>query len=83
MIGAGSKRAFKEHGYKIPKDVAFIGFDNAFPSNLTSPQLTTIDVQKQVMGKLAVDRLVYILSETNTVPVKIQLLTSLKEGASL
>lgn len=77
MIAIGAMRAFKKYGYRIPKDVAFIGFDNAYPNGIISPPLTTIDVPKQAMGRLAVERLIYIMSDDTAVPVKTELLTSL------
>lgn len=83
MIATGAMRAFREHGYRIPQDVAFVGFDNAFPENVISPPLTTINVPKQVMGSLAVERLVTIISRFYSIPVKTQLLTTLISRSSL
>lgn len=83
MIAVGAMLAFKEHGYEIPRDVAIIGFDNAYPENLIKPALTTIDVPKQAMARLAVERLIKVMSEVQNVSLKIQVMTSLIERDSL
>ena len=58
QMGIGAMRALKEAGIDIPHDVAVMGADNVFPSTLTSPALTTIDVPKFRMGYEAVRMLV-------------------------
>lgn len=83
MIAVGAMMAFKEHGYNIPKDVGIIGFDNAYPENLTSPSLTTINVPKQALARHAVERLMRIMLDPQITPAKIQVMTSLVERESL
>jgi len=83
MIAVGAIRAFKEHGYRVPDDVAFVGFDNTFLCESTDPSLTTINVPKQAMGRLAVERLVTIISGNSCAPIKTELLTSLIKRHSL
>lgn len=46
-------------GYKIPDDISIIGFDNIELCERVTPQLTTIDVKKEIMGQKAVRRLLY------------------------
>ncbi len=80
LIAAGAVKAFKEAGYRIPEDIAVIGFDNTSLCELLDPPLTTINVPKQAMGKLAFRRLLELLSsETGEVktPVKTAVMTSL------
>ena len=36
---------FKEHGFKIPEDIALIGHDNSIFSLCSQPELTTIDTK--------------------------------------
>lgn len=62
LIAAGAMKAFKEAGYKIPQDVAIIGFDNTSVCELLDPPLTTINVPKLSMGKMALMRLNEIIS---------------------
>ena len=44
-------------GIKIPDDVSIIGFDDIPMSQLVLPALTTMSVDRKLMGKLAVDAL--------------------------
>lgn len=49
--------ALLRFGYRIPQDVSVIGFDDSCISTTRTPPLTTMQVQKQRLGALAVDRL--------------------------
>ena len=53
-IALGVMKALKEKRYKIPRDVSIIGFDDISYSSVSSPALTTIHVQRKVLGKQAV-----------------------------
>ena len=48
--------------YTIPNDVAICSFDNAEFSNLMVPKITSVDIQKEYLGKKAVDILLWRLS---------------------
>lgn len=49
--------ALLRFGYRIPQDVSVIEFDDSSISTTRTPPLTTMQVQKQRLGALAVDRL--------------------------
>lgn len=86
LIAAGAMKAFREAGYKIPEDIAVIGFDNTSLCELLEPPLTTINVPKQDLGRLAVLRLHRILSSEIgpfKVATKIAVRTSLVRRASV
>ncbi len=72
IIACGSLKGFSEKGIRVPEDVSLIGFDNLPISAMTTPGLTTVDVCKVRMGKMAVqllsDRITNITSEP---PVKV------------
>ncbi|MDB5055971.1 MAG: LacI family transcriptional regulator [Bacilli bacterium] len=53
LLAIGAMRALKQHGYRIPEDVAIIGCDDIEASRYTSPSLTTIKQNKEKIGKLA------------------------------
>lgn len=53
--------ALKELGYKIPNDIAIVGFDDIVLSSLIEPKLTTVRVEKDFMGRKAIDRLLWRL----------------------
>lgn len=86
LIAAGAIRALKEAGYRIPEDIAVIGFDNTSLCELLDPPLTTVNVPKQAMGKLAFRRLQLLLSTESPdlkTPVKIAVRTSLVRRKSV
>lgn len=63
LIAANDESAFdvidicREIGLRIPEDISLIGFDDVSFSAHTHPPLTTIRVDKEYMGRLAVRRL--------------------------
>lgn len=83
LIAVGAMKALKEYGYRIPEDIAIVGFDNIPMSTIIEPALTTIHVPKQYMGKIAVQRLITLLTEKGTQPVKIEISTQLVERKSV
>lgn len=77
LIAAGAIKAFREMGYKIPEDVAVIGFDNMPICSYVEPAITTVNVPKQYIGEIAVQRLTDIISSKEFFPVKIEVSTNL------
>jgi LacI family transcriptional regulator len=53
----GIMDAAKNHGIKIPQDMAIIGYDDIYISNLTSPALTTVRQPIAQMGMRSFDLL--------------------------
>ena len=83
LIALGAIRALKEASYRIPEDVAVVGFDDIPLCEYTDPPLTTIEVPKHYMGETAAERLVRLMEETPSYPLKIQVSTSLKRRKSV
>ncbi len=52
-MAIGAIKALKEKDYKIPEDVAVVGYDDIEFAKYVSPSLTTIRVNQYNMGKLA------------------------------
>ena len=77
LIAAGAIKAFKEAGYRVPDDVAVIGFDNMPLSTFIDPTLTTVHVPKQYMGMMAAKRMAELLLSKTSNPVKIEVSTTL------
>ncbi|WP_027955803.1 LacI family DNA-binding transcriptional regulator [Halobacillus kuroshimensis] len=75
-MGIGAIRALKEQGYKVPEDVAIVGFNDIEMAEYSSPPLTTIHVHTEEMGrtgvKLMMDRL-----KGRRIPMKVTLPTHL------
>ena len=57
VITYGCIKAFREFDIRIPKDLSIVGFDNLPMSATMDPPLTTIDVSKQTIGRLAINLL--------------------------
>lgn len=77
LIAVGAMKAFKECGYKIPEDIALIGFDNLPVSTVIEPALSTIHVPKQYMGESAAARLISLMNNPGQPPVKTEVGTTL------
>ncbi|MBA4688683.1 MAG: LacI family DNA-binding transcriptional regulator [Candidatus Galacturonibacter soehngenii] len=83
LIAIGAMKAFQKMGYKIPEDVAIVGFDNLPMTSYIEPSLTTIHVPKQYMGEMAASRLIEIIHAKNFVPIKLEVSTSLIKRRSI
>ena len=60
LIAIGTIQALREKGYRVPEDVAVMGFDDLPVADLEDLKLTTMQVPKLYMGKAAVERLIQI-----------------------
>lgn len=58
LIAYGAIKALKEYGYKVPDDISIIGFDDRPICTLIEPNLTTINVPKDIYGNVAVEILI-------------------------
>jgi len=69
-IALGSMKALIEKGYRIPDDISLIGFDDISYSSISFPALTTVHVQRDVIGKQAVYQLKQLIREPDFKPMK-------------
>jgi LacI family transcriptional regulator len=58
IIAVGCLKAFSESGIKVPQEISVIGFDNLPMAAISDPPLTTIQVSKAQIGRMAVQLLV-------------------------
>ena len=77
LIAIGAMKAIKEAGYRIPEDIAVIGFDKLPFAAVFEPALSTVNVAKQYMGAAAAQRLISLIREPGQPPVKTELATTL------
>jgi LacI family transcriptional regulator len=70
-------KALNSLNLRIPQDISIIGFDDIDFSQNISPALTTMRVQKETMGKKAVEKLVNLINNPNTLCEKLLLSTEL------
>ncbi|OBZ19380.1 hypothetical protein A8L34_07715 [Bacillus sp. FJAT-27264] len=57
-LAIGAIHAIKEAGLRVPEDVAIVGFNDIDMAEYTSPPLTTIRSQPELMGRMAVKLLI-------------------------
>ena len=72
----GVMKALHKHGFRIPEDVAVIGFDDLGFAPFLNPPLTTVRAPTESVGKIAAERLFGLLEnqpseETVVLPTEI------------
>ena len=77
LLAAGAIAALREAGYRIPEDVAVVGFDDMPLCESLAPPLTTIRVPKRDMGEIAVQRLAQRIERPEQPPLKSEVSTAL------
>jgi len=55
ILAAGAVKQCQNNGINVPKDVSVMGFDNLEIAELTTPDLTTLEVPARAMGVHAAD----------------------------
>ncbi len=68
IIAAACIRALKTKGYKVPRDVSIIGYDDMPICTMVDPTLTTIRVMKTQMGSAAMNILHNRITEPENLP---------------
>lgn len=69
-MAVGALKAIHGHSeLKIPADISVVGFDDISWATTTHPNLTTVRVDKQLIGRMAVQRLVARLNDPRHTPM--------------
>lgn len=76
-LAVGAMQAIQEAGLRIPEDISVIGFNDVSIAKYVSPALSTIKVETEWMGELAVSTILELAKEFSPVPRKIMLGTKL------
>ena len=63
QMAVGAMKALFEAKKRIPEDIKIIGYDDVFISSILEPSLSTIQVQKYLMGKNAAELLLTQIEE--------------------
>ncbi len=84
IIACGCLRAFKESGISVPDDVSIIGFDDLPLAAVADPPLTTIQVSKAHIGRMAIQLLTTrIRNDAEIPPIKVLISGKLVERQSV
>jgi len=85
-LAIGCMKYCKEHGIRIPDNIALAGFDDIETSSHLEPRLTTVRVFKEEIGKLAAEHLIDIIKSKSpavvTIHVPVELIVRESSGAS-
>lgn len=72
-VAMGVLKALDEAGIHVPNDLSLIGFDNIEATAFTKPALTTIDIPKKDLGRLAVKTLLDRIESKRAFPISVRL----------
>jgi DNA-binding LacI/PurR family transcriptional regulator len=61
-MALGVLKALSEHGISVPEDVSVVGFDDMSEARYFQPALTTIRLDFDEVGRVAVDRLLQLMA---------------------
>ncbi len=53
LFAISALKTIKELGLNVPEDISLVGFDNTIESSIVSPEITTVDIPREAMGKEA------------------------------
>jgi DNA-binding LacI/PurR family transcriptional regulator len=65
LVAIGAYRGVRDEGLQVGKDVAIVGFDDIFLTEIVQPTLTTIHQPLDQMAKLAVSHLLAMVDSSN------------------
>jgi LacI family transcriptional regulator len=77
LIAIGAMKAFKQRGYRIPEDIAIVGFDNISEGQVMEPALTTVNIPRTYMGRVAVRCLINAIQDGVPHHIKVEVSTDL------
>ncbi|MEG0275720.1 MAG: LacI family DNA-binding transcriptional regulator [Coprobacillus sp.] len=75
--------ALTQMGYKIPDQIGVVGFDDTPLCEKAIPQITTVQVQKELMGQVAVSNLIDRIHRNDNTPMTLLLSVKIVERTSL
>lgn len=72
-IALGVLKALQERGFAVPQEISLIGFDDIPYASISTPALTTVHVQRGIIGRQAVLQLLQIMADPGFAPLKTQI----------
>ncbi|HLZ64493.1 MAG TPA: LacI family DNA-binding transcriptional regulator [Ktedonosporobacter sp.] len=83
LAAMGVERALQEAGLRIPQDVSLIGYDDISLAAFAVPPLTTVRVECEELGMLAVRRLLERVANPHLSPIRVEIFSRLIERQSV
>lgn len=71
ILAVSLERVCMQHGFSIPEDISILSFNNSLFARLTSPQLTSIDVNSFQLGIEAASQVINHIENPNLMATKI------------
>ena len=62
-MALGALKALREAGLNVPEDISLVGFDDIDLVEHLVPALTTVRVNKEILGSVAVQRLLFLIGQ--------------------
>lgn len=62
-MAMGAMKILREKDFRIPDDVAVMGYDNIETSNITTPALTSIDIRAVELGEKSAALLIEMITQ--------------------
>ena len=63
LLAIGAMQAIKEHGLRVPEDIAVVGFDDIEAASLVEPALTTVRQPLDEIGQVACKMLLQLIND--------------------
>jgi DNA-binding LacI/PurR family transcriptional regulator len=79
----GVARAVQEANLRIPQDISIVGYDDLPMAEFMSPPLTTVQVDCQALGTMAIQRLMERAATPELVPIRVELFSRFIERQSV
>lgn len=76
-VAAGAMKAVIRAGLRIPEDMAVVGFDDSSVSRIVEPELTTVRIDMDQMGRLAAEKLFDLIEGIPSTETRIVIPTEL------
>lgn len=61
LMAVGALNACRSVGLRVPQDISIIGFDNTIVSDITSPRITSVDLNMKEIGNRAALELIDVI----------------------
>ena len=74
LTAAEAMKIIKHKGYKVPDDVAIVGFTSGMISDLTDPSLTSVEQHGYIIGKEAVNLLIKRIEGIKELPFQTRII---------